>query len=265
VENRTSIGVVNQDDLSRQQGVLNVNCSLAWAAVAAGTLQFLLAAPLLAQVPGGAGAIPPAGGGTTIAPVAQRSAGTNVAVIDISLVFEHYPKFQHKMTELKKEVEAFEGSLRGDQESLVKLRDNLQGYAQGSAEFKRLEEQMAKAQSEAQVKMALKRKEFLEREARVYYDAYTEVYDVVAAFSDRFNIKLVLRFNSEEMKPEDRSSVLQGVNRAVVFQRNLNITNSVIKELGGEPPQATVPGSPPVGTARNINPVSPGVPRPQQR
>jgi Skp family chaperone for outer membrane proteins len=205
--------------------VLNVKCSFAWAAVAAGTLQFVTAAtPLFAQAP----AV-----GRPAMPVAQRPSGTNVAVIDISLVFEKYPKFQAQMQALKGEVEAFEKKLRVEQEKMTKLRDDLQGYTPGSPQYKAKEEEMAKMGSSVQVDMALQRKEFLEKEARIYFDAYNEVYGVVAELADRHDIKLVLRFNSEEMKPEDRSSVLQGVNRAVVFQRNLNITGLVVKELGG--------------------------------
>ena len=56
----------------------------------------------------------------------------------------------------------------------------------------------------------------------------------VSTLAERNDIKLVLRFNSEAMKADDRNSVLQGVNRAIVYQKNLNITNLVVKSLGGE-------------------------------
>jgi Skp family chaperone for outer membrane proteins len=218
--------------------VLNVKCSFAWAAVAAGTLQFsTAAAPLLAQAPAA-----PAPAARAIAPVAQRASGTNVAVLDISLVFEHYPKFQGQMQDLKKQVEEFEQTLRGEQQKMVKMRDDLQQYNPGSPDYKRVEQSMAEMQSTVQVKMAMQRKEFLEKEARIYFDAYNEVYQVVASLADRHDIKLVLRFNSEEMKPEDRGSVLQGVNRAVVFQRNLNITSLVVKTLGGSMENADTRG-----------------------
>jgi len=214
--------------------VLNVKSSFAWAAVAAGSLVCLTAVPVMAQATGAPGT------GRPIAPVASRPAGTNVAVIDISMVFEKYPKFQTQMKDLKTQVEEFEAWLRSEQQKLTKMREDLQGYTPGSQQFKDKEEEMAKFQSELQVKMALQRKDFLEKEARIYYDAYNEVYQAVATLADRNEIKLVLRFNSDEMKPEDRGSVLQGVNRAVVFQRNLNITNLVIRELGGDP-RSTAP------------------------
>jgi Skp family chaperone for outer membrane proteins len=204
--------------------VLNVKFSFAWAAFAAGTLQFCLTASLLAQ-----------GSGGPAVNVPVRPSGTNVAVLDISQVFENYPAFQTQMADLKTEVEKFEGFLKAEQTKLMQLREKLQQYTPGSPEFKKLEEEMARQNSDLQIKMGQQRREFLEKEARVYYDGYNEVYNVVSTLAMRNDIKLVLRFNSEAMKPDDRASVLQGVNRAVVYQKNLNITNLVITALGGTP------------------------------
>ena len=98
-------------DVPRQQGVLIVKFSIAWAALAAGMFQIVVAAPLLAQVGGPAGTA-----GAAKSPVAPKSSGTNVAVVDISLVFEQYPEFQAQMKGLKGEVEQFEAGLRQENE-----------------------------------------------------------------------------------------------------------------------------------------------------
>ena len=206
--------------------------SLAWAANAACMVQFSLGnTPVFGQAAGATAARP------AIAPVAPRPSGTNVAVIDIGQVFDQHPQFQTQMQNLKKQVEDLDAFLRSEQQRMVKMRDDLQSYAPGSPNYKAKEEEMAHLQSDLQVKMALQRKEFVEKEARVYFDTYNEVYQLVSEVSDRNGIGLVLRFNSEEMKPEDRGSVLNGVNKAVVFQRNLNITKFVVEELKRRYPQ----------------------------
>jgi hypothetical protein len=46
-----------------------------------------------------------------------------------------------------------------------------------------------------------------------------------------------MRFNSEPMDATKRESVLQGINRAVVYQRNLNITNQIIEILNRQTPR----------------------------
>lgn len=236
--------------------------SLARAAVAAGSLQLVLATTLLAQAPGAAGAGAGAGAGGAaaarpVAPVAARPSGTNVAVIDISLVFENFPGFQKQMAELKSQVEEFEGVLKAENGEMMKLREKMSEYSPGSDNYKSIEESMARKTSDLQIRMAKQRREFLEKEARIYFDGYNEVYNVVSTLADRNDIKLVLRFNSEAMKPDDRNSVLQGVNRAVVFQRNLNITNLVIRELNGGTMPSTIK-TPENGTASRTS--APGAP-----
>ena len=42
-----------------------------------------------------------------------------------------------------------------------------------------------------------------------------------------YGISLVLRYNGEEIRPDDRNSVLAGVNRAIVYQNNLDITKEI--------------------------------------
>ena len=137
-------------------------------------------------------------------------------------------------------------------------------FKPSSLEYKQMEEELARTQSDLQVKVGLKRKEFLEQEARVYYRVYREVEQAVALFAQRNRIGLVLRYNGDEMKEDDRASVLQGVNRAVVYQSNLDVTNFVLQQLNGNshvaPPPT--PGGPAGNLSTRPGPASPQIPRP---
>jgi Skp family chaperone for outer membrane proteins len=175
----------------------------------------------------------------------RRPSGTNVAVIDVAQVFENHTRFKKRMEDIKSDIEKFEATVRQEQKRLTTLRDELQTLKPGTDRFKQIEKQLADATADVQVTMQLKRKEFLEEEAKVYYNAYQEVLAAVAQFAERNGIGLVLRFNGTEMDPTKRESVLQGVNRAVVFQRNLNITDYIIEALN-------VGVAPRVGTAPQI-------------
>ncbi|MCO6454447.1 MAG: OmpH family outer membrane protein [Pirellulaceae bacterium] len=168
---------------------------------------------------------------------APRAAGTSVVVIDVAEVFERHVRFKARMEDIKRDIETFEAELRNEQKQLNAVREELQNYKPGTDAYKRVEERMAAMAADAQVKMQLKRKEFLEQEAKVYFNAYQEVLAAVSQFADRNGISLVLRFNGKEMDPSQRESVLQGVNRAVVFQRNLNITDYIIERLNAGVPQ----------------------------
>ena len=73
--------------------------------------------------------------------------------------------------------------------------------------------------------------ELLNREARVYFDTYREMQEVVEAAAKEYGLSLVLRFDSESIDPNNRNEVIQGVNRAVVFHRQLDLTSLISKQL----------------------------------
>ncbi len=186
------------------------------------------------------------------APSTAVPAGTRVAVIDINFIFKNHQRFKQTMDGIKKEIETFEGYLREERNKVTAKAEQLQSLPAGSPQYKQLEEQIATMQTSLGLETQRKRKEILEREAKVYYNSYKEIEDRVAKFADQYGIGLVMRFNSEPMDATKRESVLQGINRAVVFQRNLNITNTIIEDLNRQTPprvsrggvRPAVPGQP---------------------
>lgn len=168
----------------------------------------------------------------TLSAFAQSGAsGTSVVVLDVAKVFKEHIRFKQQMDVIKKDVEKFEGKLRDDRARLQQMAEELRTYKSGSPEYKNLEAKMAKMTSDLQVETQLKRKEFMEREARLYYNTYTEVTRAVEAFAKQYGIQLVLKFNSEPIKPDDRNSVLAGVNATIVYQDHRDITARIVTEL----------------------------------
>ena len=194
------------------------------------------------------------------AAAAPAGGGTNVVVIDVAYVFKNHVRFNAKMNEIKREIEQYDAFVRDETKKLQTKKEQLITYKQETPEYKRLEEEGARLQSDLQIKVAQKRREFLEAEARAYFDIYKEIEQTVAVFAQRNRISLVLRFNGEDMKADDRNSVMAGVNRAVVYQQNLDISNNILQELNpaGQPVGQPVTGAPPIQTSPN----RPIVPRP---
>jgi Skp family chaperone for outer membrane proteins len=239
-----------------QQGVLSVRLSLVCATLVAVPLSSLsLMATTLAQGP-------PPGGGRPVAaapaPAAQPAGGTNVVVIDVANIFKNHIRFNEKMKEIKNEIDQFEASIRAEQTKFNQKRESLAQFNPSSPEYKKLEEELARMQSEVQVQVGLKRKAFLEQEAREYFKTYKEIEQSVAVFAQQNRIGLVLRFNGDEMKPDSRESVLQGVNKAVVYHDRLDITEWILRDLNRG---ATATPSLPAG--QTSAPGQPGGPVPQ--
>lgn len=180
-----------------------------------------------------------------IAQSQQAPAGTRVAVIDVSAIFRDHPGFRADMEAMKQKVKAFEGKLQQRGAQIKQLQQQMQSFKPGSADFKQKEAEILKIQAEGQAAAKLKQKDFLEDESKIYYKTYKEVEAEVAKFAQRYGIGLVVRFNAGDIDPDVRASVLEGVNRAVVYQAGLNITGSVLKQIQAKyPNMASKPGAP---------------------
>jgi Skp family chaperone for outer membrane proteins len=164
--------------------------------------------------------------------VAPRAAsGGRVAVIDIGYIFRNHTRFKDAMENIKQDYENFEKYVREQQATLGQKTEKLKATPTGSSEFARLEEEIAEAGTKLRLDMGRKQKERIEREAEVYYNAYSEIEWHVQRFADRYGIDLVVRFNSEKMDPGKPESVLQGINKFVVFNRGLDISNNILNLL----------------------------------
>ena len=176
---------------------------------------------------------------------AQNPAGANatkhgVAVVDISYIFKKHDRFKTTMEQMKKEMETIETELKTDREKIAGQEQARNQFNVGSAEYKKADEDIARQMAEFNLKMGKLRKEFLEREAKVYYQTYLEVVDTVKYYAKRQGIGLVLRFNGEPVDPNRRDDVLREINKPVVVQDQIDITPDVLmlinrEQSGGQP------------------------------
>ena len=197
--------------------------------------------------------------GTSLASIqAQNPAGANaakhgIAVVDVGYIFKEHARFRATMDAMKKEMEAIEEQLKAERsriEQKEKLRD---GYNLGTPEYKQADEEATRMKADFNVNMTRLRKDFLDREAKTYFETYNEVSNAVTYFCQRNNIVLVLRFNGDPADPARREGVLQEINKPIVYQDRIDITPDILALLnrapaGGAAPAAGQPGATQPGT-----------------
>lgn len=169
----------------------------------------------------------------------SRSRG-NIAVIDISKIFKEHQRFRSQLEFMKKDVDAAEATLKRERDEIRKMAEEMQQrYKVGTPDYKRMEEQIATRSSNLQLRMNLQKRDFMEKEANIYFHVYKEVETEVTNFARPRGIDLVLRYNDIEMKnSENRQEILAGVNKAVVYHNNIDITYDILERLNRpEPPQ----------------------------
>jgi Skp family chaperone for outer membrane proteins len=205
-------------------------------------------------------------GSWTAATHAQNPAGANapkhgIAVVDVGYIFKEHGRFRATMDGMKKELEAIEEQLKAERarvEQKEKLRD---GFNPGTPEYKTADEEVTRMKADFNVHMTQLRKDFLEREAKTYYETYKEVNTAVTYYCQRNNIMLVLRFNGEPADPSRREGVLQEINKPIVYQNNIDITPDILALLnrnnapaGGAQPGVGTPAAPAANTGTPTQP-----------
>lgn len=177
---------------------------------------------------------------------AQGGAPGLVTVLDVAKVFEKHPVFNAKMEALKNEVQEFQKDVRGKVTKLAEKRQSLtREFTIGTPKFKEAEESLAREEADLKVKTGQTEREYMNKEAKLYYETYLEVQSIVANFARSNNISLVLRFDSTDIDQTNRASVSNGVNRFIVYQEKLDLTGLIITEVEKKAQQAGIQGAAP--------------------
>ncbi len=183
--------------------------------------------------------------------------GHNIAVVDVSVVFKKHQRFLAATEKFKKDVQLAEDKLKEEYNQIKLLQEKLKAFTPGSPEYKNMEQQVAKAMADWQLKGQMQKKDLMEAEGRIYFQVYRELDDAVKQFARQHNISLVLRYASDAIDdPTDRNEIVRGINKSVVYvDPALDITDIILSNLNRSgPPAAGV-------TNGNIAPVGVG-PRP---
>ena len=177
---------------------------------------------------------------------APRPSGTSVAVIDLGEVFKNHPRLKTQLDGMKAQIDSYESFVRQEQKKIQSLAERLKTLKPGTPDYAATEKQYATLQADLQVQVRQKSREFLEQEAQIRYQAYQEIQRHVATFCQKYGIQLVIRFNRVAIDPSKPQEVQMGLNRPIVYQNSLDITNHIVQSLSSSAPTQEMATAPPV-------------------
>jgi Skp family chaperone for outer membrane proteins len=204
----------------------------------------LLQVSAFAQVP-----VAPVQPRPAAAPAAAPAArpAVHTAVVDVGYIFKNHVRFKAEMDRMKDQVMAAENLLKGEQERIKGLMDQLKGYNPGTPEYRKFEGEVAKAQGDFTVNAQLQKKDFMDREAKVYLQVYTEIERAVSQYARERGIAVVHRFDGDPVDASDRNRILGSITKPIVYyDPQIDITPDVLKMLNG----AAVAAQPQAGQPR---------------
>ncbi len=166
----------------------------------------------------------------------NAAAQTRVAIVDIGAVFKSHAEFTQRLDALRAEAEQFKSASQSQQQQLMQKAEVLKQYSPGSLEFKQAESSLAQESAALEVEQRDAMRKLMQTEAKLHFDTYAQVNQLIADYCDQQGIQLVLRFNGDPMDPKNINTIMQRVNGSIVFyEPDRNITTQIIGTL----PQST--------------------------
>lgn len=185
------------------------------------------------------------------APAAQSNLPHKVGLIDMAHVFKNYKKFEALREDLKVEISESEAKAKGMQQELVDLQAKMKELTEGSPAYAKAEQEIVRKAAEFETFRRTASRDFLKKESKIYLQVYNETSEAVKKYADFYKYTLVIRFNSEELDTENPQTLLQGMNRQVVYHRDEdNITESVLDYLNRRYTPTAGAGAAPKTTTR---------------
>jgi Skp family chaperone for outer membrane proteins len=164
------------------------------------------------------------------APDAQGP-GFQIALVDVAQIFKNHKDFKKKLEQMKKELAEAQARFELEDAQIKVFQERLKTLDVRSAEYLELEEKITTRKSTLQTRISREKRRFVQQEAAIYAQTYTEIRDAVEDYARDHDIRLVMRFNSQPIDETDSKSVMNGVNRNVVFQDGLDITAEIVRRV----------------------------------
>lgn len=158
-------------------------------------------------------------------------AAFRIAVVDISRVFKNHTGFKATMDGMKNRMQSIEQELKAERDKVKQKEDQRNRYNVGTPEWKQQDNELTQLKGDFNVKMTQRQKDFLEQEAKAYYTTYLQVNDAVKYYAQRNQIGIVLRYSGDPVDPNRREDILRAINKPIVFQNQIDITDDIIASL----------------------------------
>ena len=196
--------------------------------------------------------------GSANAQAPRTPAPLPVRIIDLKKVFDKHERFKAATEILKGEVTQREDQLKARRQQMEQAAALLKEMKAGSPEYAQKEGDLIRADSELKALVNIGRREFLDKEAKIYLDVYTEVIEEVKYYCQVQGVSLVLRYNGETMEgSKDPQEVLKELNKSVIYYHpSIDISDMIVAELN----RRWMGSRPPAGPVTN-RPAGPTVPR----
>jgi Skp family chaperone for outer membrane proteins len=153
-----------------------------------------------------------------------------VVVVNIGRLLKESQQLKTAMEKMKAEVAKTEKAVKRQRAEITSQREEIDKLPAASDERLKKEEQLSKAEAVMAASVGSRKKALLRQEATVYLDLYKQIEAAIAAYVEENKVDLVVRTTDEKLDINKPDSVLQYINRPVLFAAADADITSIIAE-----------------------------------
>lgn len=156
-----------------------------------------------------------------------------MALIDVGYIFKNHAGFKTMRENLEQDVNLANVDFQNTRQRLEAKQQDLQNYKKSNTDYAAKEAELAREVAEMNAALALKRNQFSDREAAIYYQVYQEIRDATANYCKQNGIHVAMQFNGEQQLATDNPNMVQSevARRVVYHDTSLDITPAVLGML----------------------------------
>ncbi len=155
----------------------------------------------------------------------KPAASRKIGVLDVNRLFKKHADLKEKLRALQVEATLVQAKFESQLKALTKKSEELKDLTPGSPEHTQLDEELVKNKARIQAEISLARKDFEQREARLYLGAYQEIKKDVAKLAKSQHLTLVFNADLDEIKGDTPADIARGIsNKVVWFDDSVDLT-----------------------------------------
>lgn len=158
--------------------------------------------------------------------------GQGVAIIDVAAVFKAHPQFTQELDNIRNKAEALRSSGMQAQQEFARKAEQLKQLEPSSQEFRDAETNLAKEAALLDNAQKDQIRQLMQAEAKLHYDVYQQVNQLLGSYCENQGITLVLRYANDTLEESNPESIMQKVNSSIIYrQPGQDITPQIIAML----------------------------------
>jgi Skp family chaperone for outer membrane proteins len=168
-------------------------------------------------------------GGTALNADEPKAIERDIALVDMNKIFAAHKGLQAKNEEFRREALAAQEKHKALIESGKQLQDELKRHKQGTAEHDRIAKELQQKADTWKKFQEETQKHLQEQNMANLLSTYQLINEEIQRIAEARGYRLVINFSSDPVDSKDMAKAVQTMNRSVLYQKDLDITEEVMQ------------------------------------